>query len=81
MRTKRIGTFTQFHSNADGYLTEAWLGVMGTWLTQKNLEISANAGFKPPQYDDRNSRGNGSYRLDITFWGRATIGTNSESVI
>ena len=77
MRTKRIGTFTQFHSNADGYLTEAWLGVMGTWLTQKNLEISANAGFKPPQYDDRNSRGNGSYRLDNTFWSRATIGTNS----
>ena len=77
MRTKRIGTFTQLHSNADGYLTEAWLGVMGTWLTQKNLEISANAGFKPPQYDDRNSRGNGSYRLDNTFWSRATIGTNS----
>ena len=77
MRTKRIGTFTQIHSNADGYLTQAWLGVMGTWLTQKNLEISANAGFKPPQYDDRNSRGNGSYRLGNTFWSRGTIGTNS----
>ena len=70
MRTKRIGTFTQIHSNADGYLTQAWLGVMGTWLTQKNLEISANAGFKPPQYDERNSRGNGSNRLGNTFWSR-----------
>ena len=40
------GTFTQFHSN-DGYLTEAWLGVMGTWLTQKNLEISANVICRP----------------------------------
>ena len=77
MRNKRIGTFSQIHSNADGYLTEAWVGLMGTWLTQKNLELSANMGIKPPQYDDRNSRGNGSYLLDTGFWGRASIGTNS----
>jgi len=77
MRNKRIGTFTQIHSNADGYLTEAWVGLMGTWSTQKNLEISANMGLKPPQYDDRNSRGNGSYRLDTGFWGRVSAGTNS----
>ena len=34
-------------------------------------------GLKPPQYDDRNSRGNGSYRLDTGFWGRVSAGTNS----
>ena len=77
MRNKRIGIFTQIHSNADGYLTEAWVGLMGTWLTQKNLEIMANMGLKPPQYDDRNSRGNGSYSMDSGFWGRVSAGTNS----
>ena len=77
LRNKRVGVFTQIHSNADGYLTEAYAGLMGTWLTQKNLEVSAMVGFKPPQHDDRNSRGNGTYSIDTGMWTRASVGTNS----
>ncbi|MBR17330.1 MAG: hypothetical protein CMQ25_13985, partial [Gammaproteobacteria bacterium] len=77
LRNKRLMIFSQAHFNTDGQLTNSYTGMRGEWLTKKNIEISARLSFKPPQYDDRNSRGNGIYRTDYGFYSGFTIGTDS----
>ena len=69
--------WSQAHFNTDGRLTRSYTGMRREWLTKRNLEISARLSFKPPQYDDRNSRGNGIYRTDYGFYTGFTIGTDS----
>ena len=77
LRNKRLMIFSQAHFNTDGQLTNSYTGIRGEWLTRKNIEFSARLSFKPPQYDDRNSRGNGVYRTDYGFYSGFTIGTDS----
>ena len=76
-RNRRIGVYSQVYHNTDGLLMESYLGVMATWLTNKNLELAANFNIKPQHYDDRNSRGNGIYRKETGFYSALSIGTDS----
>ena len=77
LRNKRMIVFSQAHFNTEGRLTYSYMGMRREWLTKKNIEISARLSFKPPQYDDRNSRGNGVYRTDYGFFSGFTIGSDS----
>ena len=77
LRNRRIGIYSQIYQNTDGRLTESYLGIMGTWLTKNNLELAANVNFKPQHYDDRNSRGNGTYRKETGFYSAISLGTSS----
>ena len=60
---------------------ESYLGVMATWLTNKNLELAANFNIKPQHYDDRNSRGNGIYRKETGFYSALSISEVFEDYI
>ncbi len=77
LRSRRIGLFAQASQNTDQQITNGFLGAFGTFLLNNRNEIRAEIDWFPGVWDDRNSRGNGTYRRDPGYMGYVSFGTNS----
>lgn len=64
LRDLRIETFLRYEENLDGYAVRSGIGTEGQF-TLNNLHI-VEVGLKyfPERYDDRNSFGNGTYKIN-----------------
>ena len=78
LRNRRAGLFTMLNQNEEGQiLAPSGLGAFGAFLFNNNSEINAEFNFMPDFYDDRNSRGNGTYRTDGGHLVRLAYGTST----
>ena len=78
LRNRRAGLFVMANQNKEGQiLAPSGLGAFGAFLFNNNSEINAEFNFMPDFYDDRNSRGNGTYRTDGGHLVRLAYGTST----
>jgi hypothetical protein len=76
IRDFKIQTFARYEENLDGLAVRSGLGGEGEFTFNNLHALSMGLKYFPARYDDRNSFGNGSYRLD----GRPSVdfGYNSD---
>ena len=77
LRNRKLGFFASSTQNADGYTTQSYFGLWNGYLFRDNSEFSLGLEWVPSRYDDRNSRGNGTYRIDGGHFFRAAYGTST----
>ena len=62
-RNRKLGFFAMSAHNEEGFTTQSYIGVWNGFLFRDNSELDFSLEYVPSRYDDRNSRGNGAYRL------------------
>tara|TARA_Y100000766_G_scaffold158241_1_gene136036 strand:+ start:1 stop:837 length:837 start_codon:yes stop_codon:yes gene_type:complete len=76
-RNRSLGFFAMSAHNEDGFTTQSYIGVWNGFLFRDNSELDFSLEYVPSRYDDRNSRGNGAYRLSGGHYLRAAYGTST----
>lgn len=71
------GIFVSSGSNGDGDLARSFLGHFATWVFSNNSEFRGEIDWLPAHYDDRNSRGNGTYKTEHGYFLSGSYGTDS----
>ena len=77
LRNRSLGFFAMSAHNEDGFTTQSYIGVWNGFLFRDNSELDFSLEYVPSRYDDRNSRGNGAYRLSGGHYLRAAYGTST----
>ena len=77
LRNRSLGFFAMSAHNGDGFTTQSYIGVWNGFLFRDNSELDFSLEYVPSRYDDRNSRGNGAYRLSGGHYLRAAYGTST----
>ena len=76
-RNRKLGFFAMSALNEEGFTTQSYIGVWNGFLFRDNSELDFSLEYVPSRYDDRNSRGNGVYRLSGGHYLRAAYGTST----
>ena len=76
-RNRSLGFFAMSAHNEEGFTTQSYIGVWNGFLFRDNSELDFSLEYVPSRYDDRNSRGNGAYRLSGGHYLRAAYGTST----
>ena len=77
LRNRSLGFFAMSAHNEEGFTTQSYIGVWNGFLFRDNSELDFSLEYVPSRYDDRNSRGNGAYRLSGGHYLRAAYGTST----
>ena len=77
LKNSRRGVVTMARANTDGRLTQGGIFIFGTALFNNNSEIRGEIDWFTPRWDDRNSRGNGIFKLEDQWFGFLSYGTSS----
>ncbi len=77
LRNRSLGFFAMSAHNEEGFTTQSYIGVWNGFLLRDNSELDFSLEYVPSRYDDRNSRGNGAYRLSGGHYLRAAYGTST----
>lgn len=77
LRDYEFSPYAEYERNGDGLVTRFFMGVDGE-ITLPNLwEVSAGAAYLPARYEDRNSFGNGTYRIESRSEAYAAVETDN----
>lgn len=71
------GIFAGSGVNGDGDLGRSYLGHYNSLTFSNNSELRADLNWIPAYYDDRNARGNGTYKTEHGYVGVVSYGTDS----
>ena len=77
LRNRRWGGGVGAQANSEERITRNVAYLFGNFLFNNRSELRAELDWFGPRWDDRNSRGNGSFKLDDRFFGYLSFGTNS----
>jgi len=77
LQRKSRGFFLSSGTNTDGYLARSFVGNFLTWVFSNNAELRGELDWMPAHYDDRNARGNGTYKTEHGYFFMASYGTDS----
>ncbi len=69
--------FISSGTNTHGDRSRTFLGSYFTWVFTNNAEIRAEVDLLPSYYDDRNSRGNGTYKTEHGYFVSGAYGTDA----
>ena len=81
LRNRDMGFFASSTQNGDGLTTQSYFGFWNGYLFNDNSELRLGLEWVPSRYDDRESRGNGTYKLDGGHFIRASYGTSTAKKI
>lgn len=77
LQRRSRGVFMSSGTNTHGELARGYLGAYSTWVFANNSEFRGEIDWLPAHYDDRNSRGNGSYRVKDGYFVSGSFGTDA----
>lgn len=77
LRMKRMSVFLSQEFNQDGRSIRSGIFVRNRWTFLDESEIRTELNFFPQRWDDRNSLGNGDYRIHKRWFGEVAYGTNT----
>ena len=77
LQRRSRGVFASSGTNTHGYLARSFLGAFSTWVFSNNSEFRAELDWLPAHYDDRNSRGNGTYKTEHGYFWSGSFGTDA----
>lgn len=69
--------FASAGTNTDGYTARGYLGASSTWVFANYSEFRTEMDWLPAYYDDRNSRGNGTYKTEHGYFLSGSYGTDA----
>ena len=64
VRDFRITPSVRYERNGEGYITQAGFGLSQSYTLHNLSRVDVNAFYSPEHYEDRNSFGNGTYRVE-----------------
>jgi hypothetical protein len=71
------GVFVAGEANTDGFLTRGGTFIWGSLVFNDNSQLTAEIDWFTPSWDDRNSRGNGKFKIDDSLFSFVSYGTDS----
>ena len=77
LRSRRWQILTSYEQNSDSRMVRGGLFMRHFWTFPNNFRINTEFDFFPGRWDDRNSRGNGTYRTDDRWVAEVGIGTDT----
>ncbi len=77
LRNKRRSVLISNSWNTDGLLVRSGLFFRNAWTFKNLSEIRTEFNYFPARWDDRNSFGNGRYKVEDRFVGEVGFGTNT----
>jgi len=77
LQRRNRGIFMSSGTNTDGELARGYLGAFTTLVFSSNSELRAEIDWLPGHYDDRTSRGNGSYKVKDGYFFSLGYGTDA----
>ena len=63
IRDMKVETFIRYEENLDGYAIRSGIGGQGEFTLNNLHELELKLRYFPERYDDRNSFGNGTYKI------------------
>jgi hypothetical protein len=77
LRNKRRSVLVSNSWNTDGLLVRSGVFLRNAWTFKNLSEIRTEFNYFPARWDDRNSFGNGRYKVEDRFVGEVGFGTNT----
>ena len=77
LKSSSRGIWTVARANTEGRLTTGVISFFGTLLFNNDSELNGGFDWFSPSWDDRNSRGNGIFKLNERWFGALSYGTSS----
>ncbi|MEM7081027.1 MAG: DUF5916 domain-containing protein, partial [Pseudomonadota bacterium] len=77
LQRRSRGVFAGSGTNTDGRLADSYFGAVSTWVFNNSSEVRVEVDWLPAYYDDRNSRGNGTYKTEHGYFGSLSYGTDA----
>lgn len=71
------GLFVSSGTNGDGDMARSFLGYFTTLVFSNNGQFRSEIDWLPAHYDDRNARGNGTYKTEHGYFLSGSYGTDS----
>jgi hypothetical protein len=81
LRTFNFNFFTSYWENGDGETTRVGTFLRNTFTFKNFFELRTELDYFPDRWDDLESEGNGSYRIDDRWVVDAAFGTNAARVL
>lgn len=81
LRSRKRSFLVSYEQNRDGQMVRGGFFWRNQWEFPNFLRIGTEIDYFPSRWDDRNSFGNGRYKVDDRWVGEVSIGTNSASVL
>ena len=77
LRNRTASLFANYEQNGAGRTVRAALFLRSGWMFHNRSRISTELAYFPAQWDDRNSFGNGAYRIDRRWTAELAFGTDT----
>ena len=77
LRNRTASLFTSYEQNSAGQVVRSAFFFRTGWMFHSRNQISTELAYFPAQWDDRNSFGNGTYKIDRRWTAELSFGTDT----
>lgn len=80
-RRTRNSFFLSYQANVDGFVNRLGIFSNQTYMFKNSSEVKFTLNYFPERWDDRQSRGNGNYKVDGRWFAQIAYGTDSAKAL
>ena len=81
LRSRRLSLFLSEEFNTDGRVVRSGIFLRNSFMFHNRSELRTELDYFPPRWDDRNSRGNGSFRIEDRWVTELAYGTDTSRIL